>query len=107
MNFRKDLEKLGVVYSGHFVGVSKSHFSGYWNNDPLFPHVSLVNKMVKQLVKDFKNDGIETVASPAIGAIPLSQWGAYHLSKMTGKDVKGVWADKVSGTTERAFIFER
>ncbi len=107
MVYRKELEKLGVVYSGHFVGVSTKHLSGYWNNDPLLPHVALVEKMTMELVAQFKNDRIDTVASPAVGAIPLAQFGAQRLAKLTGKDVLAVWADKVAGAKEREFIFER
>lgn len=107
MNVKKELEKVGCLYSGHFVGVSGKHLAGYCNIDPLLPHVNLVNKMIKMLVAEFKNSGVETVVSPAVGAIPFSHWGAYHLSKMTKKEVKGVWADKVKNSAQKAFAFER
>jgi orotate phosphoribosyltransferase len=63
--------------------------------------------MIKILVSEFENSKIDTVVSPAVGAIPFSHWGAYHLSKMTKKDVKGVWADKVKSSEQKAFAFER
>ncbi len=107
MNARKELEKAGCIYSAHFVGVSGKHLAGYCNIDPLLPHVSLVSKMIKLLVSEFGNIKIDTVASPAVGAIPFSHWGAYHLSKLQKKDVLGVWADKVSGVEKKAFAFER
>lgn len=107
MNARKVLEDVGCIYKGHFVGVSTKHLAGYCNIDPLLPHVSEVSKLIKQLVESFKDDGVETVAAPAVGAIPFSHWGAHYLMKSTGKEVLGVWADKVSGAPERAFIFER
>jgi orotate phosphoribosyltransferase len=107
MNAKKELEKVGCIYSGHFVGVNGKHLAGYCNIDPLLPHVDLVNRMIKVLVKEFKDLGVETVVSPAVGAIPFSHWGAFHLSKMTGRKVFGVWADKVKSAEKKAFAFER
>lgn len=107
MNVKRALEKVGCIYEGHFVGVSGKHLAGYCNIDPLMVHVLLVNKLVKQLVTPYKNDRIDTVVSPATGAIPLSHWGAYHLSKLSGSEVNGVWADKVKSSEKKAFAFER
>lgn len=107
MDVRKELEALGCIYKGHFVGVSTKHLSGYCNIDPLLPNVQLVNKMIKLLVSEFKDSGVETVAAPAIGAIPFSHWGAHHLMEGNDKNIFGVWADKVSGATQREFTFER
>jgi orotate phosphoribosyltransferase len=104
LDVRKELEKVGSVYSGHFVGVSGKHLSGYLNIDPFLPHTEMLNQAVEQLVEPFAKDNVDTVAVPATGAIPLSQWGAYHLQKMTGKKVKGVWADKDG---KGGFVFER
>lgn len=101
------LKKMGCVYSGHFVGVSTKHLAGYCNIDPLIPHVREVGQLIQQLVENFKDDDVEVVASPAIGAIPFAHWAAQHLMAGTDKDILGVWADKVSGSAEREFIFER
>lgn len=107
MDVKKELEAKGCIYSGHFVGISTKHLSGYCNIDPLLPHVSLVSKLIRQIVENFKDDGVETVAAPAVGAIPFSHWGAHYLMEDTGKEIYGVWADKVAGAPERAFAFER
>ena len=107
MDVRKELEKIGCIYSGHFVGVSTKHLAGYCNIDPLLPHVSLVKQMIQELVSHFADDAIETVAAPAVGAIPFSHWGAHFLMERNGGNVYGVWADKVSGAKERQFVFER
>ncbi len=106
MNVKKKLEQLGCIHRGHFVGVSGNHISGYCNIDPLVPHVSIVKEITKILVKPFARSGVQTVVVPAVGAIPLSQWGPYHLESLTKKPVLGVWADKVSGQ-DRQFAFER
>lgn len=101
------LKKMGCIYTGHFVGVSTKHLAGYCNIDPLMPHVREVGELIKQLVESFQDDTVEVVASPAIGAIPFAHWGAQHLMAGTDKEILGVWADKVSGTAQREFVFER
>jgi orotate phosphoribosyltransferase len=107
VDVRKELQKVCSIHNGHFVGVSNKHLAGYCNIDPLLPHVTLVSKMIKEIVENFKDADVETVAAPAVGAIPFSHWGAHHLQQLTGKEVYGVWADKVSGAQQREFIFER
>jgi orotate phosphoribosyltransferase len=78
--------------------------AGYCNIDPLMPHAVALSKMVKELVEPFAKSGVETVVSPAVGAIPMSHWGAHHLQRMTGKEIYGVWADKIK---PKGFDFER
>src|SRR5579884_626050 len=107
MDYRAELEKIGAILNGHFVGVSGKHLAGYCNIDPLLPHVNLVSQFIEALVNEFKNDQVETVAVPAVGAIPFSHWGAYHLAKLNGKNVYGVWADKVKNAEVKSFQFER
>lgn len=104
MDVRKTLEEKGCIFSGHFVGVSGKHLSGYCNIDPLLPHASTLKQLVDMMVEEFKDENVDTVVSPATGAIPLSQWGAYLLEEKTGKPVLGVWADKVK---PEGFAFER
>jgi orotate phosphoribosyltransferase len=107
VNAQDMLEKYGCIYEGHFVGISTKHLAGYCNIDPLIPHVAEIGQLIKELVSNFSEDGVEVVASPAVGAIPFAHWGAQHLMAQTGRDILGVWADKVSGAEERKFIFER
>ena len=107
MDVKKELEKVGCIKTGHFVGISGNHLAGYVNYDVLLPHVELVAKLIEQLVASFKDDDIETVVTPAVSAIPFSHWGAHYLSKNSKKEVFGVWADKVARAKTREFIFER
>jgi len=37
---------------------------------------------------------IDVVVAPALGGIILSQWTAYHLSKLKGKEISGVFTEK-------------
>ena len=88
----------------HFVGIGGKHLSGYCNIDPALPDVNFISKLTRQLVESFKDEHVETVFAPAIGAIPMAQWGPYHLEQFTGNPVLGVWADKVK---PRGFVIER
>ena len=107
MNVRKELENKNCIFSAHFVGTSGKHLAGYCNIDPALPHAAFINDLTMLMVEPFKDDGIETIISPAIGAIPFASLGALHLEKMTGKKVFGVWADKTKVNDEKDFIFER
>ena len=44
------------------------------------------------------------VAAPALGGIILSQWVAFHLSKLKGKEILGVYTEK---TPDKQMIFTR
>jgi orotate phosphoribosyltransferase len=47
---------------------------------------------------------IDAVVSPALGGIVLSQWVAYHLSEIQGKEVLGIYAEK---TADKNMVFTR
>jgi orotate phosphoribosyltransferase len=105
---KETLEAKGCVYptelGHHFVGIGGKHLSGYCNIDPALPDVEFISSLSHNLVEPFKDMGIDTVLVPAIGAIPLAQWGPYHLEQMTSRRVLGVWADKIK---PRGFAIER
>src|SRR4051794_10389332 len=107
MDVRKALEEKGCLYTGHFVGTSTQHLGGYCNIDPIMPHVKLIGQFIKLIIDNFRDADIDTVAAPAIGAIPFAHWGAQHLMISSNKEIMGVWADKVSWAAEREFVFER
>lgn len=104
----KSLKDKGSLYlpedGYHFRGISGKHLSGYCNIDPVLPFARLLSDMTETIVDNFKQDEVEVVFVPAVGAIPLAAWGPYHLMAMTGKEVLGIWADKIK---PRGFIIER
>ena len=104
MDVRNELEAKGCIFTGHFVGTSGNHLAGYCNVDPILPHVAIVSDMVRMMVEPFAKQNVDTVIAPATGAIPLCHWGAYHLEQLTGKTIRGVWADK---SKPEGFVFER
>jgi orotate phosphoribosyltransferase len=107
-DIRQTLVEKGCLYlpelGHHFIGISGKHINGYCNIDPALPDVSFISKLCRQLVRPFRELAVDTVLVPAIGAIPLAQWGPYHLQQYSGKPVQGVWADKVK---PRGFVIDR
>lgn len=99
------LKKSGAVLTDdHFVGTSGRHINVYINKDALYPHTSFASRIGELFAEKYKALNIDVVAAPALGGIILSQWTAYHLSQLTGKDVLGVYTEK---TPEKNQIFTR
>jgi orotate phosphoribosyltransferase len=90
------LKNAGAILEGHFIGTSGRHLSLYVNKDMVSPHPGAVSKIGRLFAELNKEKEIEAVVSPAVGAIALSQWTAYHLSEMTGKDVLSLFTEKTS-----------
>ncbi len=88
------LEDVGAFRSGHFVFVSGLHADTYVNKNAMYPYTHQMSKLCKGIAEKFKDKNVEAVVGPETGGIILSQWVAYHLSEMTGKEVLGVYADK-------------
>ena len=84
----------GYITGSHIVYTSGKHGETYLNKDAIYPHTNQVSKICLEIAKKFKNKGIEIVAAPALGGIILSQWTAYHLSKLTKKEVLGIYTEK-------------
>lgn len=91
------LKSTGAILSeGHFVGVSGRHMGTYINKDAFLPHTDKVSRVGRLFAEKFKNKKIEVVVGPAIGGIPLTQWTAYHLSKLTKNEVLSIFTEKTS-----------
>lgn len=96
MNIIEILENLGaIIRNDHFVYTSGKHGSVYVRKDMLYPHTGEVSKVGGLFAEKFKDANIEVVVGPAVGGIVLSQWTAYHLSQLTGKDILSVFTEKV------------
>ncbi len=91
------LKDLGaIITNNHFVYTSGKHGSVYIRKDMLYPHTNEVSKVGLLFAEKFKDAEIDVIAGPAVGGIILSQWTAYHLSKIANKDVLSVFTEKVS-----------
>ena len=68
--------------------------SVYINKDALYPHTEMASEVGLMMAEKFKNVGVEAVVGPMLGGIILSQWTAYHLTRLTGKEVLSVYTEK-------------
>ncbi len=99
------LRKVGAFISDdHFVGTNGSHFATYINKDALYLHTHETSEVCKMFAERFKDQNIEVVVGPSVGGIILSQWTAYHLSEMSGKEVLGVYTEKDAESNQ---VFKR
>ncbi len=94
LNILKNLK--AIITNDHFVYTSGKHGSVYVRKDMLYPHTKEVSKVGRLFAKKFIKSHIDVVVGPALGGIILSQWTAYHLSSITGKNVLSVFTEKVS-----------
>ncbi len=99
------LKQVGAIITGsHIVYTSGKHGSVYINKDALYPHTVLSSEVGEMFAQKNKELEIDTVVAPALGGIILSQWTAYHLSKLKGKEIFGVYTEKDS---EKNQVFTR
>lgn len=90
------LKKVGAVLTDdHFVYTSGLHGEVYVNKDAVYPHPYEVSQVGFLFAEKYKNFEIDAVAAPALGGIILSTWTAYHLTKLKGREVVGVYAEKL------------
>src|SRR3990167_4736361 len=101
----------GIITDSHIVYTSGKHGSVYLNKDAIYPHATETAKVGKMFAEKFKDLDIDVVVAPAIGGTLLSQWTAFYLSEIKGKEVLGVYTEKDKGTlagaAESAQIFRR
>jgi orotate phosphoribosyltransferase len=91
-----------ILLNSHFVGTSGRHTPGYINKDALYPHTFETSQMGKLFAEKNKDFDIDIVAAPAVGGTILSQWTAYHLSKIKGREILSVYTEKDKGTLASA-----
>jgi len=99
------LRSVRAIVTGHFVLTSLLHAKIYINKDAVYMHPMKVYPLCRYIAKQFVDDGIEVVIAPAMGGVILSQWVAYHLSKMTRRDVLAVYAEKDEAI--KGFVIKR
>lgn len=85
-----------IITDDHFVYTSGKHGSVYVNKDAVYPHTTETSTIGKLFAERMKTKHIAVVVAPALGGIVLSQWTAYHLTKLQKKEVLGVYTEKDS-----------
>ena len=89
------LKRVGaLITDSHIVGASGRHMSAYINKDAIYPHTAEASRIGEFFAENHKDLNIEAVVGPALGGIILSQWTAYHLSRIKGKEIFGVYTEK-------------
>ncbi len=94
-----------LVTESHIVYTSGKHGSAYINKDALYPHTEETSQLCALFAEHFSEDNVDVVIAPALGGIILSQWTAHHLSEMSGREVLGLYAEKIEGTKD--FVIKR
>ena len=91
------LKKTNAIFmDSHFVGTSGRHMSTYINKDALYPHTLETSRMGELFAEKNKDLDFDVVAAPALGGIILSTWTAYHLTKLKGKEILGIYTEKTA-----------
>lgn len=98
------LQRVGAFRAGHFVGASGLHMDTYVNKNAMYPFTREMSKLCRSIAEQFAGKNIDAVVGPATGGIILSQWVAYHLSEIEGREVYGTYADK---DDEDGFVIKR
>ena len=93
-----------LISDDHLVYASGKHGSDYFDKDRMYPHTHQISRLCQSIAMSFAGSGVEAVVAPEKGGIILSQWVAYHLSEMTGREVLAFYAEK---TEEGGFIIKR
>lgn len=89
------LKKVGaVITDDHFVYTSGKHGNIYINKDTVYPHTELTSRIGELFANKYKDKEIDIVCGPALGGIVLSQWTAYHLTKLKDKEILGIYTEK-------------
>lgn len=89
------LNKVGAITSNsHIVLTTGRHSDGYINKDALYIHTFESSEIGKLMALKFKDEDIDIVVAPALGGIVLSQWVAYHLTKLKKKEILAAYTDK-------------
>ncbi len=88
------LQNVGAFRAGHFVLTSGRHADSYILKDAIYTFTRETSRVCREMAERFKDANVEVVIGPAIGAAILSQWTAFHLSEITGREVFAVYADK-------------
>lgn len=97
----------GWLENGHFVFTNGNHSDNYINKDALYPHTEYASKLGEAMAEIMAPWDPEVVVSPALGGIVLTQWAGFHASRLLGREVLAVYAEKADVGTMKAFVFTR
>lgn len=79
---------------GHFILASKRHSTAYFDKSGLYLSPKTISQLCRDLVLLRADFDVDVVLGPVIGGVVVSQWVAYHLSNLIGREVVSVFAEK-------------
>ena len=97
------LKEAGVLLEGHFLLTSGRHSDKYMQCAKIFQDAKYSVPLCAELVEKYKDEAIDVVIGPAIGAIQMS----YEVGKQLG--VRNIFAERENGkmTLRRGFTIEK
>ena len=98
------LKEANVLLEGHFLLTSGRHSDKYMQCAKIFQDAKYSVPLCAELVKQYKDDNVDVVIGPAIGAIQMS----YEVGKQLG--VRNIFAERDSDgkmTLRRGFTIEK
>ena len=97
------LKEAEVLLEGHFLLTSGRHSDRYMQSAKIFQNAKYSVPLCAELAEKYKDDNIEVVIGPAIGAIQM----AYEVGKQLG--VKNIFAERENGkmTLRRGFTIDK
>ncbi len=97
------LKEAGVLLEGHFLLTSGRHSDKYMQCAKIFQDAKYSVPLCAELVAQYRNENVELVIGPAIGAISMS----YEVGKQLG--VRNIFAERENGvmTLRRGFTIEK
>ena len=87
-------DQRAIIVGNHFVYKSGLHGEVYVNKDAAYTSYAAISTLCGQIALHARDLNVDVVIGPAIGGIVLSQWTAYHLSRLTGRVINAVFAEK-------------
>ncbi|MEG1442534.1 MAG: orotate phosphoribosyltransferase, partial [Oscillospiraceae bacterium] len=103
-NIIEMLKEADVLLEGHFLLTSGRHSDKYMQCAKIFQNAKYSEPLCGELVEKYKNDNVEVVIGPAIGAIQM----AYEVGKQLG--VRNIFAERDENgkmTLRRGFTIEK
>lgn len=106
MDLLKKLSEVNaLIKDSHIVYTSGKHGSSYVNKDAIYPYTKLTSELCFEIAKHYEGKEIDIVVAPAIGAVILCQWVAFHLSELEDRAVFSVYAEKTDNGSD--FVIKR
>ncbi|NMC36217.1 phosphoribosyltransferase [Candidatus Beckwithbacteria bacterium] len=93
-----------IITNSHIVLNSGRHTDTYINKDAVYPFTNEVSEIGQMFAKFWQDKTVDCVVGPALGGIILSQWTAYHLSRIKHKTIYSIYTEK---TPDNNQIFTR